>query len=78
MDKEEAERLKRAIEQTRVPWLRVSEIVFNATGESYELTCTYREQASSSFHDDEIWRPRLIRSPRDWIRLLTRHRNLPW
>jgi len=78
MDKEEAQRLKSAIEQTNVDWLRVETIVFNTTKGSYELIGTHRERAPFLFGSQDIWIPLRIGSPREWIRLLIRHRGLPW
>ena len=76
MDKEEAERLKSAIEQARITWIQVEEIVLNTTKDHYELRCVYREQGSGLFFNQEAWRPRWIVSPRDWVHLLARHRDL--
>ncbi len=68
MDKEEAERLARAIERTRVDWIQVRGIEYNPMTGTYELDCVYR-------HDQALtqWTEMWIRNPRDWIDLLTRH-----
>lgn len=70
MDKEEAERLVRAIVRTRVDWIEVRGIQYNPTTREYELNCLYRR-------DKEVaqWTLLRIRSPREWIDLLTKHND---
>jgi hypothetical protein len=75
MDKDEADRLVRAIERTQVAWLHVDQIVFNETKETYELKCRYRAPAGP-LGTMAIWRTRWITSQRDWITLLTTRRDL--
>ena len=70
MDREEAERLVRAIERTRVAWLHVDQIVWNETRDAYELKCSYRGPAGY-LGANAVWRTRWITCPRDWIALLT-------
>jgi hypothetical protein len=70
MDKQEAERLVRAIERTHVAWPQVNQIVFDGTRNAYELECSYRGLGAKA-----IWRTWRITSPREWIGLLTEHRD---
>src|SRR5260370_33989201 len=73
MDKQEAERLVRAIERTHVAGLHVDQIVFNRTRNVYELECSYRGPAGC-LGAKAVWRRRWISSPRDWTGLVTDHR----
>ncbi len=75
MDKEEAERLVRAIRKAPVAWIQVHAIEYNAAARTYELTCTYRQQRKGLFQTRESWTPLRITSPRQWIDLLTHHRD---
>src|SRR2546430_2721275 len=74
MDKQEAERLVRAIEWMHVAWLQVDQLVFNETRNTYELKCSYRGPAGW-LGTKAIWSTRWISSPREWIGLLTEHRD---
>jgi hypothetical protein len=74
MDQEEAERLARVIRQTPAEWIQVQGVEFNATTGLYELTCRYRQTRKGLFHQ-ENWVRLRIRSPRQWIDLLTKHRD---
>ncbi len=74
MDKQEAERLVRAIERMHVAWIQVDRIVFNETRNAYELECSYRGPAGR-LGARAIWRSQRITSPREWIGLLTKHRD---
>ena len=67
MDKEEAERLARLIERTRVEWIQVRGIEYSSLTRKYELNCSYRPDASLTH-----WTELRIRSPRQWIDVLTR------
>ncbi len=70
MDKEEAERLARAIERTCVDWLQVRGIEYNPLLGKYELTCSYKRDKALA-----RWTELRIRSPRQWIDLLTRRND---
>lgn len=74
MDKQEAERLVRAIERAHVAWLQVDRIVFNETRNAYELECIYRGPAGW-LGAKAIWSTQRITSPREWIDLLTRYHD---
>ncbi|HEY1348964.1 MAG TPA: hypothetical protein VGF67_04995 [Ktedonobacteraceae bacterium] len=74
MDKQEAERLVRAIERTRVAWLQVDQVVFNEASNAYELKCSYRGPGAW-LGATAAWRTRWITSPREWITLLTSQRD---
>lgn len=74
MDKEEAERLARAIRKVPAEWIQVQGVEFNAATSTYELTCLYRQTRKGLFHQ-ESWTTLRIKSPRQWIDLLTKHRD---
>jgi hypothetical protein len=74
MNKQEAERLARAIERTHVAWLQVDQIVFNETRNAYELECSYRGP-TGWLGAKAIWSTQRITSPREWIGLLTQRRD---
>jgi hypothetical protein len=74
MDKQEAERLVRAIERMHVAWLQVDQIVFDETRNAYELKCSYRGPAGF-LGARAVWRTRWISSPREWIDLLITQRD---
>ena len=70
MDKDEANRLARAIARTHVDWIEVRGIEYNPLTSTYELTCMYQRYRGLT-----SWTELSIRSPRQWIELLTEHRN---
>lgn len=74
MDKQEAERLVRAIERTQIAWLQVDHLVFNETTKGYELLCSHRGPAGF-LGAKAIWRSTCIRTPREWIGLLTTNQD---
>ncbi len=74
MDKEEAERLVRAIRKVPVDWIQVQGIEFNSATGIYELKCAYRQARKGLFHQ-ESWTTLWIKSPRQWIDLLIQHRD---
>jgi len=43
MDKEEAERLARAIRKTPLNWIQVSAVEQNPTTNTYEVKCEYKQ-----------------------------------
>ena len=67
MKQEEAERLRKAIARTRLEWIEVRGIEYNQMTGTYELTCSYRPDASLTH-----WTELRIRSPRQWIDVLMR------
>jgi len=75
MDKEEAERLDRAIRKAAVAWLQVQAIEYNTGTHTYELKCAYRQGRKGLFHPQETWTTLWIKNPRQWIDLLTKHRD---
>jgi hypothetical protein len=75
MDKEEAERLVRAIQKAPVDWIQVQGIEFNAATGTHELKCMYRQARKGLFHAQENWTRLSIKSPRQWIDLLTKYRD---
>lgn len=74
MDKEEAERLVRAIQKAPVDWIQVQLVEFNSTVGTYEVKCAYRQARKGLFHQ-ESWTTLWIKSPRQWIDLLIKHRD---
>jgi hypothetical protein len=74
MDQEEAERLARAIRKAPADWIQVQEVEFNAAVGTYEVKCVYRQARRGLFHP-ESWTTLSITSPRQWIDLLTKHRD---
>ncbi len=74
MDQQEAERLVAAIKRLHVAWLEVDAIVFHEASNTYELLCSYRGPAGF-LGSKAVWRTRQIRSPREWIDLLTQQRD---
>ena len=75
MDKEEAERLARAIRKAPVAWIQVQAIECTPVTQTYELKCAYRQERKRLFHTQETWTTLWIKSPRQWIDLLTTHRD---
>ena len=73
MDKEEAERLARAIRKAPVDWIQVSGVEHNPTTDTYEVKCEYKQAQKGLLHSRESWTTLLIKSPRQWIDLLTQH-----
>ncbi len=73
MDKEEAERLARAIRKAPVDWIQVSGVEQNPTTDKYEVKCVYKQAQKGLFHSKESWTTLLIKSPRQWIDVLTHH-----
>jgi len=74
MDQEEAERLARAIRKTPADWIQVQGVECNAATGTYEVKCLYR-QARRGLSHPESWTTLSIISPRQWIDLLTKHRD---
>jgi hypothetical protein len=75
MDKEEAERLVRAVRKAPADWIQVQGVEFNSATDMYELKCSYRQARKGLFHGQENWTTLSIKSPRQWIDLLTKHRD---
>jgi hypothetical protein len=65
MDKDEANRLTRAIARTHVDWIEVRGIEYNPLTSTYELKCMYQRYRGLT-----SWTELCIRSPRQWIELL--------
>lgn len=72
-DKEEAERLARAIEQMNVEWISIQDIEHNPLTDKYELKCRYQRYRGLIGG----WTELRIKSPRQWIDLLTQRGQLP-
>lgn len=74
MDKEEAERLSRAIGRVHMDWIEVHGVEYNTQIGNYEVRCTYRQEQKDLATEREPWTALLITSPRQWITLLTQHK----
>ncbi len=73
MDKDEAERLARAIQKMQVDWIQVSAVEQNPSTGTYEVKCRYKQAQKGLFQASEAWTTLQITSPRQWIDLLTQH-----
>ena len=73
MDKDEAERLARAIRMMHMDWIKVSAVSYNQTTGTYEVQCEYQQEDQGQVHSKETWTTLQIKSPRQWIDLLTQH-----
>ena len=72
MDKDEAERLARAIRMVHMDWIKVDDVVYNHTTNTHEVKCEY-QQEDQGHAQKETWTVLQIKSPRQWIDLLTQH-----
>src|SRR6266536_1539362 len=73
MDKDEAERLARAIRMVQMDWIRVSAVAYNPTTDTYEVQCEYQQEDQGPTLSRESWTTLQIKSPRQWIDILTQH-----
>jgi hypothetical protein len=73
MEKDEAERLARAIHMMHLDWIRVSGVELNSSTGKYEVKCELKQAQKGLFHARESWMTLLITSPRQWIDLLIHH-----
>jgi hypothetical protein len=73
MDKDEAERLARAIRKMQVDWIQVSGVELNSSTGNYEVKCALKRAQKGLLHASESWTTLFIKSPRQWIDLLTQH-----
>jgi len=73
MDKDEAERLARAIRMLHMDWIKVGGVAFNPTTDTYEVQCEYQQAYQGQLHSKESWTTLQIKSPRQWIDVLTQH-----
>lgn len=74
MDKDEAERLTRAISLMKMDWIKVSDVEYNSATGKYEVMCEYKQAHKGLLPSKDAWTMLLIKSPRQWIDLLT-HRG---
>ena len=49
-------------------WIQVDKVVYNPTTDTYEVQCEYQGSAHN-----ETWTVLLLKSPRQWIDVLTQH-----
>ncbi len=73
MDKDEAERLARAIRMVHMEWIKVDQVVHNPTTGQYEVQCAYQREDQGQTLSGVTWTTLNIKSPRQWIDLLTQH-----
>jgi hypothetical protein len=73
MDKNEAERLARAIRMVHMDWIKVDGVVYNPTTNMYEVQCEYQQVSQGQTPSRESWITLQIKSPRQWIEILTQH-----
>ena len=73
MDKDEAERLARAIRLVRMEWIKVEGVELNGATGKYEVRCELKQTQKGLLHARGSWTPLQITSPRQWITLLTQH-----
>lgn len=73
MDKDEAERLARAIRVVHMDWIKVDGVVYNSMTNQYEVQCSYRREDQGQSLSGESWTLLQIKSPRQWIEILTQH-----
>ncbi len=73
MDKNEAERLARAICMVQMDWVKVDGVAYNSTTEQYEVQCAYQRGDQGQTLSRESWTTLMIKSPRQWIEILTQH-----
>src|SRR5271169_6128986 len=55
MDKDEAERLARAIRMLHMNWIKVGAVVYNPTIDAYEVQCEYQQREQGPTHSRESW-----------------------
>jgi hypothetical protein len=73
MDKDEAERLARAIRMVHMDWIKVGGVAYNPTTDQYEVQCEYQQAGQVQAHSKESWTTLQIKSPRQWIEVLMQH-----
>ncbi len=73
MDKNEAERIALAIRMMQMDWMKVDGVVHNSTTNQYEVQCTYQREDQGQTLSRESWMTIKIKSPRQWIEILTQH-----
>ncbi len=75
MDKLEAERVARAIRKMHLDWIQVSGVEHNPATDTYEVRCSYKRERGGVLRTGDPWTTISIKSPRQWIDLLTGHRD---
>lgn len=54
MDKDEAERLARAIRMVHMDWIKVCGVAYNHTTDTYEVQCAYQQEDQGGFRHRPI------------------------
>jgi len=54
-------------------WIKVGAVVYNQTTDTYEVQCEYQQEVKEQIPSKESWTALLIKSPRQWIDVLTQH-----
>jgi hypothetical protein len=62
MDKDEAERLARAIHMVHMDWIKVAGVSYNPTTNTYEVQCEYQQKDQGQVHSKESWMTLQIKS----------------
>lgn len=70
MDKDEAERLARAIQILRMDWIEVCGVEYSLKTGQFEVRCSWKQEKKELFPAGESWIPLLITNPRQWITIL--------
>jgi hypothetical protein len=71
MDKDEAERLARAIRMLHMDWIKVGGVAYNPTTDQYEVQYECQQAYHGQTPSRESWTTLQIKSPRQWIEVLT-------
>ena len=75
MDKLEAERVAGAIRKMNMEWIQVSAVEYNPLLDIYEVKCAYKRERGNISRPTDTWTTIFIKSPRQWIDLMTGHRD---
>ena len=62
-----------AIRMVHMDWIKVDQVVHNSTTGQYEVQCAYQREDQGQTLSGEAWTALQIKSPRQWIDLLTQH-----
>ncbi len=64
MNKDEAERLARAIRMVHMDWIKVNQVVHNSATGQYEVQCAYQREDQGQTLSRGSWTMLNIKSPR--------------
>jgi hypothetical protein len=57
----------------QMDWIKVDQVVHNRTTDTYQVQCKYVQKDQGQTLSGESWAVLQIKSPRQWIDLLTQH-----